>query len=148
MTWWQRLLSWLQGVPPAPPKPNPQPPKPQPVPIPEPMVYLFDALNEIRADHALELFQSDARLDNLAMTWAASMAASGILAHGDSAGRIARVYPNRASAENIAFGQRTAEQVVASWLDSPGHRANMLNPVYTSVGCGRVGDYWTADFLG
>jgi uncharacterized protein YkwD len=117
------------------------------VPIPEPIAALFDCLNEARADHGLELLEADARLDNLAMTWAQSMQASGVLAHGDFAGRIGRAFPNRACAENIAQGQRDSEQVVATWLDSPGHRENLLNPIYTSCGCGRAGDYWCADFL-
>ncbi|MCC8023232.1 MAG: CAP domain-containing protein [Clostridiales bacterium] len=35
--------------------------------------------------------------------------------------------------ENLAAGQTTPEQVVAEWMDSPGHRANILNPAYTQI---------------
>ena len=37
-------------------------------------------------------------------------------------------------AENIAMGQRTSSQAVRDWMNSPGHRANMLNGAYTKVG--------------
>ena len=36
--------------------------------------------------------------------------------------------------ENIASGQRTVEDAVASWLDSPGHCANIMNPAFTEMG--------------
>lgn len=36
--------------------------------------------------------------------------------------------------ENIASGQRSAEEAVASWLDSPGHCANIMNPAFTEMG--------------
>ncbi|WP_433830308.1 CAP domain-containing protein [Actinoplanes sp. CA-015351] len=42
------------------------------------------------------------------------------------------------AAENIAWGYRSAEQVVASWMKSPGHRANILNCANTTVGVGAV----------
>ena len=38
--------------------------------------------------------------------------------------------------ENIAWGQRTSEQVVNAWMNSEGHRANILNQGYTSIGVG------------
>ena len=38
--------------------------------------------------------------------------------------------------ENIVWGQRTPEQVVNAWMNSEGHRANILNPRYTSIGVG------------
>ncbi|MBR4741685.1 MAG: hypothetical protein IK079_02140 [Desulfovibrio sp.] len=41
-----------------------------------------------------------------------------------------------ACAENIAFGQSTAAEVMNSWLHSPGHRANILNESYTHIGIG------------
>ena len=56
-----------------------------------------------------------------------------------------------ALAENIAAGQRTPEAVVQAWMDSPGHRANILNPRYTEIGVGlktggRLGMYWAQNF--
>jgi uncharacterized YkwD family protein len=54
--------------------------------------------------------------------------------------------------ENIAAGQRTPQEVVNSWMNSPGHRANILNPNYTQIGVGyasggRYGTYWTQMFI-
>ena len=44
--------------------------------------------------------------------------------------------PYRGSGENIAWGQRTPEQVMEGWMNSAGHRANILNEKYTSIGVG------------
>lgn len=58
----------------------------------------------------------------------------------------------RAAGENIAKGQRTAQQVVQSWMNSEGHRRNILNQSYTHIGVGYVegssGPYWTQLFIG
>ena len=52
--------------------------------------------------------------------------------------------------ENIAYGQKTPQEVVNTWLNSPGHRANILNASYTQIGVGYVadGNYWTQLFIG
>jgi len=41
-----------------------------------------------------------------------------------------------AGAENIAYGQRTAQEVMNSWMNSPGHKANILSKSYTQIGVG------------
>lgn len=55
----------------------------------------------------------------------------------------------RAAGENIAQGQRTPQQVVQAWMQSPGHRQNILNANYTHIGVGFVenGYYWTQQFI-
>ncbi|ELK46359.1 CAP domain-containing protein [Halobacillus sp. BAB-2008] len=59
----------------------------------------------------------------------------------------------RAAGENIAAGQRTPEQVVEGWMNSDGHRANILHKDFTHIGVGYVkGDgryttYWTQLFM-
>ena len=58
----------------------------------------------------------------------------------------------RASGENIAYGQRSAEQVMDVWMNSAGHRANILNPGYSRIGIGHVKDsrgvdHWVQLFL-
>ena len=54
--------------------------------------------------------------------------------------------------ENIAYGTRTASATVAAWMDSPGHRANILSDEFTQAGFGcyeRDGvRYWTQFFIG
>lgn len=47
--------------------------------------------------------------------------------------------------ENIAKGYSTPEKVVDAWMNSPGHRANILNPSYTMIGVGYVYDEYTTD---
>lgn len=54
-----------------------------------------------------------------------------------------------AAGENIAKGQTTAEQVMKAWMNSEGHRANILNKNFTHIGVGYVADghYWTQMFI-
>ncbi|MGX9133990.1 CAP domain-containing protein [Rummeliibacillus sp. JY-2-4R] len=56
----------------------------------------------------------------------------------------------KSAGENIAQGQRTPEEVVQAWMDSPGHRANIMNSSYTHIGVGYSanGNYWTQQFIG
>ena len=53
------------------------------------------------------------------------------------------------AAENIAMGQRTAAEVVDGWMNSPGHKANIMNASYTHIGVGLSdsGYYWTQQFI-
>lgn len=46
----------------------------------------------------------------------------------------------RAYAENIAAGQATPEAVMRTWMNSTGHRANILDPRFTDIGVGYVGE--------
>jgi hypothetical protein len=56
-------------------------------------------------------------------------------------------YPtNVYTAENIARGQLTAEEVFQDWRGSPEHDAAMLGEHYAAAGIGHVDSYWTADF--
>lgn len=53
--------------------------------------------------------------------------------------------------ENIACGQNTPAQVMKSWMDSPGHKANILSATYTTIGVGLAKNssgvcYWTQLF--
>ncbi|HEX4148569.1 MAG TPA: CAP domain-containing protein [Pirellulales bacterium] len=61
-------------------------------------------------------------------------------------------HTNMPVAENIAMGQPTTSQAVGDWMNSPGHRANILNPSYTRIGAaaytapdGTV--FWCQQFL-
>lgn len=58
----------------------------------------------------------------------------------------------RGSGENIAYGQKTPEQVMQGWMNSSGHRANILNANYKSIGVGHYQNasgvsYWTQLFM-
>lgn len=48
--------------------------------------------------------------------------------------------------ENIAQGQQSEEQVMQSWLNSPGHCENIMNANFKDMAVGRSGDYWTQLF--
>lgn len=57
-----------------------------------------------------------------------------------------------AAGENIAMGEQTPSSVVTAWMNSPGHRANILNPSYTQIGVGLAKNpngtcYWTQMFI-
>lgn len=56
----------------------------------------------------------------------------------------------KTAGENIARGYRTPAEVVDGWMNSSGHRANILNSSYTHIGVGYVADgsYWTQMFVG
>ena len=56
----------------------------------------------------------------------------------------------RTAGENIARGQKTPSEVVNAWMNSSGHRANILNSSFTKIGVGYVkdGSYWTQMFIG
>ncbi len=56
----------------------------------------------------------------------------------------------RTAGENIAMGQRTPQEVVNGWMNSDGHRANILNDSFTEIGVGYIenGHYWTQMFIG
>ncbi len=56
----------------------------------------------------------------------------------------------RSAGENIAYGQRTPAAVVNAWMNSSGHRANILSSSYTQIGVGyhEAGNYWTQMFIG
>ena len=56
----------------------------------------------------------------------------------------------RTAGENIAQGYRTPEAVVDGWMNSSGHRANILNGSFKQIGVGYVadGNYWTQMFIG
>ena len=55
----------------------------------------------------------------------------------------------KSAGENIAKGQTSAQQVVEAWMNSEGHRANILDEKFTHIGVGYVssGHYWTQMFI-
>jgi uncharacterized protein YkwD len=127
----------------------PQPP-PAPPPTPEPSeaaAALLAAANRARAAAGLSALQDEPRLDRAAQGWAEFCARAGTLSHFGPAGttdadpwtrlRAAGFPATYDSAnENAAAWQTTYQQVINDWLDSPGHRANLLNPKWNYAGGG------------
>jgi uncharacterized protein YkwD len=134
------LRSWLRPT-------KPTPPPVQPVPPGGPVADAVIALvNRERARAGVPAVTADARLTAAAQKWAAEMARTGRLDHGDVGARLkAEGYSYSTLAENIAQGQRSPEEVVASWMNSPGHRRNILNPAFRHAGAGRSGAFWCLD---
>jgi uncharacterized protein YkwD len=111
--------------------------------------------NAERAKAGCTALRTDARLALAARRHSADMAAKGYFDHNSQDGttpwtRMERAGYSSPGAENIAMGQRTAAEVMNSWMNSPGHRANILNCKLRAIGVGiargGTGLYWTQDF--
>lgn len=111
--------------------------------------------NRARAGSGCRPLTHDAKLRAAADRHSADMAAKGYFDHTSQDGRsagdrigAAGFAPVRTWGENIAMGQRTAASVVQGWLDSPGHRANIMNCKFTHIGVGQhsKGPHWTQVF--
>lgn len=96
----------------------------------------------------------NATLTKAAQAHSEDMAAHRNMSHtgsdGSSAGdRLTRAgYIWRTYGENVAYGYATPEKVMAGWMSSPGHRANILNCAFKEIGVGlaQPNNYWTQDF--
>jgi uncharacterized protein YkwD len=98
---------------------------------------------------------SNGTLRKLAEAFSADMAARNFFDHTDPDGkdpwqRAALLGITGLGGENIARGQATAQDVMDAWMNSPGHRANILNCDFTTLGVGvhfgSGGPWWTQDF--
>ena len=76
----------------------------------------------------------DVQLSNYAQKWAEYMAAEDRLMHS-SMSSIMSIGFSRAG-ENIAYGQTDEHKVMKSWLNSYGHKRNIMNKSFTLIGCG------------
>ena len=105
---------------------------------------VLTAINAARAKAGCGPLRLNGKLAAAAKSHARAMAEQNFFGHAGKDGsrfssRIARQgYAYRAAAENIAAGQKSASQVVASWLKSPGHRRNILNCRMTETGIALV----------
>ncbi|MGA5582106.1 CAP domain-containing protein [Streptomyces thermodiastaticus] len=115
---------------------------------------VVDLVNAERAKAGCSPVTLEARLTRAAQAHSEDMAAHQNMSHTGSDGsspgdRITRAgYDWRAYGENVAYGYATPEQVMDGWMNSPGHRANILDCDYQEIGVGHAqpGDYWTQDF--
>jgi uncharacterized YkwD family protein len=111
--------------------------------------------NAERSKAGLKPLQIDSKLQNSARAKSADMAVKKYFSHtsptyGSPFDQMkANGITYRAAAENIAMGQRTAQEVVKAWMESPGHRENIMTPGYTHIGIGydQNGNYWTQQFI-
>jgi uncharacterized protein YkwD len=125
---------------------------------------VVNLVNQERATRDLHLLTLDGMLTASARGHSQAMAASNFFSHtgadGSNAGERmeAEGYNWNAWGENIAAysAPDTAQRVMNSWMNSSGHRANILSPIFCDIGVGHVGNarasgaqwdtYWTQNF--
>lgn len=112
-------------------------------------------VNEIRAENGLKALTYDWELGRVARFKSQDMKDNRYFAHNSPVyGTPFQMIRNfgisfRSAGENIAKGYATPQAVVNGWMNSSGHRANILNANYTHIGVGYVsgGNYWTQMFI-
>jgi uncharacterized protein YkwD len=137
--------------------PPPTPGSTPPPPVASPVDQVLALVNDARAHAATPCgpMQLDPRLMAAAQGHSDDMANRNYFEHTSPDGVtfsqriLATGYPQVAMAENIAKGQRSADQVMRAWMTSTmGHRENIENCAYNFIGIGvnRVAWTWTQDF--
>jgi uncharacterized protein YkwD len=101
------------------------------------------ATNAQRAANGRKPFTVTSCLSGFATKWAAHLAGTRTLTHQSLSPFLSDCH-SMAVAENIADGNVTAADVVTLWMNSPDHRANLLNSAYTHIGIGaaKSGSTW------
>ncbi len=108
--------------------------------------------NAQRAKYGLPTLVADALLMRTAQAHAEDMKNNGYFDHTDLQGGApwdrtrAAGYPLASVGENIAMGQRSPNEVMNSWMDSDGHRANILNGNFQAIGVGVIDFRWVQVF--
>ncbi|MGH7142444.1 MAG: CAP domain-containing protein [Candidatus Saccharimonadales bacterium] len=105
---------------------------------------LLDDTNVQRADNGEGPLTINADLDQAAQTKANDMATQDYWSHDTPEGQtpwsfmIAAGYDYQTAGENLAYGFDTSQDVLTAWMNSPDHRANILNTTYHDIGIGIV----------
>lgn len=117
---------------------------------------VVELTNQERTKNGLKPLELDTELSKVAREKSRDMQSKGYFSHTsptygspfDMMKKFGISY--QSAGENIAMGQPTPEEVVKAWMNSSGHRANILNSSYTHIGVGHVanGNYWTQMFIG
>ena len=120
---------------------------------------VLELVNEQRANYGLAPLSYSKELEAVAYAHSKDMAQNNYFSHTNLSGQspFDRIHAAgisyRSAAENIAAGQKTPQEVVNAWMNSAGHRANILNSSVTKMGVGiysggSYGTYWTQLFVG
>ncbi|KUM67986.1 CAP domain-containing protein [Streptomyces curacoi] len=116
---------------------------------------VLQLVNEERAQVGCSAVAANSSLTELAQDFSEDMAARGFFDHTDPDGaspwdRAAKAGITDLGGENIARGQSDAAAVMEAWMNSPGHKANILNCDFKTLGVGvhfgPGGPWWTQDF--
>ena len=119
---------------------------------------VVNLVNQERQKRGLKPYQHYSKLANVAQKKAEDMRDNNYFSHQSptygSPFEMMKEFNIQYSAagENIARGQRTAEEVMNSWMNSPGHRKNILSEKYTHIGVGLAKksqgtNYWVQMFI-
>ncbi|MFC3893636.1 CAP domain-containing protein [Lentzea rhizosphaerae] len=138
-------------TPPEAPKPPADPPQQPGNKTPEQAV--LELVNDARSAKGCKALVIDDRITTAAQAHSTDMATQNYFSHTSKDGRTFDVrmkeagYP-RPGGENIAKGYTTPEQVMQGWMNSTGHRENIENCTFTTMGLGldTRGNYWTQNF--
>lgn len=115
-------------------------------------------VNAERAKQGLQPLTENWQLSRVARYKSADMAAKNYFSHTSptygSPFRMMESFGIKYSSagENIAYGQKTPQQVMTAWMNSPGHRSNIMSPSYSQIGVGYATNksgtpYWTQMFI-
>ncbi|HZH60097.1 MAG TPA: CAP domain-containing protein [Metabacillus sp.] len=117
---------------------------------------VVDLTNQERAKQGLPALKVDLELSKVAREKSSDMQKNNYFSHTsptygspfDMMKQFGISY--KTAGENIAKGQRTPQEVVNAWMNSSGHRQNILSSNFTHIGVGHVaeGNYWTQQFIG
>ncbi|WP_280880153.1 CAP domain-containing protein [Streptomyces pseudovenezuelae] len=116
---------------------------------------VLQLVNAERAKVGCSPVAANSALSELAEAFSDAMAAEGFFDHTDPSGatpwdRAAKLGIAGLGGENIARGQADAAAVMEAWMNSPGHKANILNCDFKTLGVGvhlgEGGPWWTQDF--
>ncbi|WP_394806172.1 SafA/ExsA family spore coat assembly protein [Pusillibacter faecalis] len=113
-------------------------------------------VNEVRRENGLKALTANWELSRVARYKSQDMLNKGYFSHTSptygTPFQMIKAFglSFRTAGENIARGYPTPQAVVNGWMNSSGHRANILNASYTQIGVGYVaqGNYWTQMFIG
>lgn len=126
----------------------PKPPAP-PEPLPSNFIERVDALHNVeRTKRNLPPLERLESLDAIAQRHADDMARKRKMSHDGFIRRCEEIrilIDGSACSENVAWNQQTPEQLMKSWMDSKGHRNNILGP-YRYIGVGGANKYYCVIF--
>ncbi|MGP4108001.1 CAP domain-containing protein [Virgibacillus sp. L01] len=111
--------------------------------------------NQERSNQGLSPLKAHKKLSNVARNKAVDMQSNGYFSHtSPTHGSPFDMMKNagvsyQSAGENIARGQKSPQQVVDAWMNSQGHRENILNGNFTHIGVGYTesGNYWSQMFI-
>ena len=129
---------------------------PAPANVSQAVQQVIDLTNEQRRKNGLPALKADTQLSGVAQKKSVDMQQKGYFSHTSPTygSPFDMMRDNgvtyKTAGENIAQGQRTPQEVVNAWMNSEGHRKNILSRDFTHIGVGyeATGHHWTQMFIG